>query len=116
MTMFQKNINTNMEKRNEWLRNYWRPMMAFVYMAIVLFDFIFGPIFWSLAQFYGGSIDVQWSPLTLSAGGVFHAAMGTVLGVSAFTRGKEKIESIRRGMEYDESEQFTEFDMNDNKQ
>lgn len=78
-----------------WMRTHWRPMMAFVYMAIVLFDFIFGPIFWSIIQLYGGSVSAQWVPLTLTSGGIFHAAMGGVLGITAFTRGKEKIEELR---------------------
>jgi len=84
-----------MKQNKDWIRTHWRPMMAFVYMAIVIFDFIIGPIFWSLIQIYGGSVAVQWSPLTLMAGGVFHASMGAVLGISAFTRGKEKIEDIK---------------------
>jgi hypothetical protein len=70
-------------------------MMAFVYMAVVIFDFIVGPIFWSIVQIYGGSVALQWTPLTLISGGVFHAAMGAVLGISAFSRGREKVESLR---------------------
>jgi hypothetical protein len=85
----------NMKQHEDWIRSHWRPMMAFVYMAIVIFDFIVGPIFWSIIQIYGGSVAIQWSPLTLMAGGVFHAAMGAVLGISAFTRGKEKVESLK---------------------
>jgi hypothetical protein len=85
----------NMRQQEDWIRSHWRPMMAFVYMAVVIFDFIVGPIFWSIIQIYGGSVSIQWSPLTLIAGGVFHAAMGAVLGISAFTRGKEKVESIK---------------------
>lgn len=69
--------------------------MAFVYMIIVIFDFILGPIFWSIIQLYGGSVAIQWTPLTLISGGIFHAAMGAVLGISAFSRGREKIESLR---------------------
>jgi hypothetical protein len=82
-------------EQEDWIRTHWRPMMAFVYMAIILFDFIVGPIFWSIMQLYGGSMSIQWSPLTLIAGGIFHAAMGAVLGISAFTRGKEKIETLK---------------------
>jgi hypothetical protein len=82
-------------KQEEWIRSHWRPMMAFVYMAVVLFDFIIGPIFWSIVQIYGGSVALQWTPLTLISGGVFHAAMGAVLGISAFSRGKEKVEVLR---------------------
>jgi hypothetical protein len=83
------------KQTEDWIRTHWRPMMAFVYMAIVIFDFIVGPIFWSIIQLFGGSVAIQWSPLTLIAGGIFHAAMGAVLGISAFSRGKEKIEALR---------------------
>ena len=78
-------------------------MMAFVYMAVVIFDFIVGPIFWSIVQIYGGSVALQWTPLTLISGGVFHAAMGAVLGISAFSRGQEKLEALKSG--YNEEEQ-----------
>jgi hypothetical protein len=83
-------------KKEEWIRSHWRPMMAVVYMAIVAFDFIVAPVFWSLIQVWGsGSVALQWNPLTLISGGIFHAAMGAVLGISAFTRGREKVERIR---------------------
>jgi Na+/H+-dicarboxylate symporter len=88
-------------KADTWLNKYWRPMMAVVYMVIILFDFIIFPIFWSIVQVYGstGVVSLQWSPLTLLSGGVFHAAMGAVLGVAAWTRGKEKIERLRTNYE-----------------
>lgn len=84
-----------MRREENWIRTHWRPMMAFVYMAVVIFDFIIGPIFWSIVQIYGGSVALQWTPLTLISGGVFHAAMGAVLGISAFSRGQEKVETLR---------------------
>lgn len=84
-----------MRREENWIRMHWRPMMAFVYMAVVIFDFIIGPIFWSIVQIYGGSVALQWTPLTLISGGVFHAAMGAVLGISAFSRGQEKVETLR---------------------
>jgi hypothetical protein len=91
-----------LDQKEDWIRTHWRPMMAFVYMAIVIFDFIVGPVFWSVIQLFGGSVAVQWSPLTLIAGGIFHAAMGAVLGISAFSRGKEKIETLRNRYHDDE--------------
>ena len=77
-------------------------MMAVVYMLIILFDFIVFPIFWSLIQLHGsaGVVSLQWSPMTLVSGGIFHAAMGAVIGVTAWTRGKEKIERLKT--EYEE--------------
>lgn len=88
-------------KNDSWIQKYWRPMMAVVYMVIIVFDFIVFPIFWSLIQVYGvtGVVSLQWSPMTLLSGGIFHAAMGAVLGISAWTRGKEKIERLKTDYE-----------------
>lgn len=82
--------------------------MAFVYMAVIIFDFIVGPIFWSIIQIYGGSIAIQWNPLTLIGGGIFHAAMGAVLGISAFSRGREKVETLRMNYQSNPSEDSTQ--------
>jgi hypothetical protein len=70
--------------------------MAYAYTAVVVFDFIVAPILWSIMQVAFGTPDVQWKSITLDTGGLFHAAMGAVLGVSAYTRGQEKIERVRR--------------------
>lgn len=95
---FMENENTK-QQHEDWIRSHWRPMMAFVYMAIVIFDFIIGPIFWSIIQIYGGSVAIQWNPLTLVGGGIFHAAMGAVIGISAFSRGREKVEAMKSKLE-----------------
>jgi hypothetical protein len=90
----------NIFKEENWLQKFWRPMMALTYMVIILFDFIVFPIFWSLIQVYGaGVVSLQWSPMTLLSGGVFHAAMGAVLGVAAWTRGQEKIQRLKTDYE-----------------
>jgi len=80
---------------DNWVNNKWRPAMGWTYMAICLFDFIIAPIVVILVQIHtGGSITTQWKPLTSSDGGLFHMAMGAVLGVAAWTRGQEKITSL----------------------
>ena len=80
-----------------WIQKHWRPMMAVVYMMVILFDFVIAPIGWSILQaLASGSVILQWSPLTLISGGIFHAAMGAVLGISAFSRGQENVERIRK--------------------
>ena len=91
-------------KQEHWIRTHWRPMMAFVYMAVIIFDFIVGPVFWSIVQIYGGSVALQWTPLTLVGGGIFHAAMGAVLGISAFSRGQEKVETLRMNYQNNSNE------------
>ena len=79
----------------DWMNRQWRPMMGWVYMAVCIADFIIFPILWSVAQaYYGGAIDTRWNPLTLEGGGLFHMAMGAVLGLTAWGRTKEKVSGV----------------------
>lgn len=76
-----------------WLNATWRPAVAWAYLAICCFDFVIAPILWSLLQAYqNGIVAQQWQPITLVGAGLFHAAMGAVLGIHAWTRGQEKLE------------------------
>jgi hypothetical protein len=71
-------------------------MMAIVYMMINLFDFIIGPILYNLLQYWNpGQAIGMWQPLTLQGGGLIHIAFGAILGISAYTRGQEKVEAIK---------------------
>jgi len=84
-----------MPNGSSWMQTRWRPAMGFTYMIICIFDFIIAPVLWSLVQaLQAGNVTLQWSPLTLIAGGFFHIAMGAVLGVAAWTRGTEKVATI----------------------
>lgn len=77
---------------NTWMNSTWRPAMAWMYMVVCIFDFILFPIFWSVMQvIHNGNVTSQWNPLTLIGAGLFHMAMGTVLGVTAWGRTREKI-------------------------
>ena len=79
----------------DWMTKKWRPMMAIMYMTCCLFDFAIFPIMFTVVQFWESSIanDAfrQWAPITLQGGGLFHVAMGAVLGVSAYGRTQEKV-------------------------
>lgn len=75
-----------------WVNSKWRPAMGWLYMATCLFDFILFPILWSILQaLTKGSVTIQWQPLTLQGAGLYHIAMGAVLGIAAYGRTKEKI-------------------------
>ena len=77
-----------------WVTRYWRPMMAWQYFLVCLFDFIIFPcIAMYLAKETGHDFD--WEPLTLKSGGFYHMTMGVVIGVSAWTRGQENLERTR---------------------
>lgn len=81
--------NTN----TDWINKKWRPMMGWSYMATCVFDFIVAPVLWSIVQVLGsGSVSMQWQPLTLQGAGLYHVAMGAVLGIAAWGRTKEKVE------------------------
>ena len=79
----------------DWMTKKWRPMMAMMYMTCCLFDFALFPIMFTIVQFWETAIanDAfrQWVPITLQGGGLFHVAMGAVLGVSAYGRTQEKV-------------------------
>jgi hypothetical protein len=75
----------------EWMQKLWRPAMGWMYMIICLADMIVFPVLWSLLQAMTHTAITQWNPLTLQGAGLFHIAMGAVLGISAFGRTQEKL-------------------------
>ena len=82
--------NTN----TDWINNKWRPAMGWLYMGTCFFDFVIFPILWSILQtLQGGQVTSQWQPLTLQGAGLYHIAMGAVLGIAAYGRTKEKLDS-----------------------
>ena len=78
-----------------WMTRRWRPMMAIMYMFCCLADFFIFPIMFTVVQFWetqaANDAFRQWVPITLQGGGLFHVAMGAVLGVSAYGRTQEKL-------------------------
>jgi hypothetical protein len=86
------------ENKEDWMQKKWRPMMAIMYMSVCAFDFIVFPILWAVVQFWEvmpeNDAFRQWEPLTLQGAGLFHMAMGAVLGVTAWSRGQEKLAGI----------------------
>lgn len=78
--------------QEDWMVKKWRPMMGWTYMATCIFDFILGPILYNLLQYWNpGQAVGMWTPLTLQGGGMYHIAMGAILGISAWSRGQEKM-------------------------
>ena len=77
----------------DWINKKWRPVMGWIYMLTCTMDFVIFPILWSLLQALSkGSVTSQWQPLTLQGAGLYHIAMGAVLGIAAYGRTKEKVE------------------------
>lgn len=80
----------------DWINKKWRPAMGWMYMVVCVTDFVLFPILWAIVQFWetNAANDAfrQWQPLTLQGAGLFHIAMGAVLGIAAYGRTKEKVE------------------------
>jgi hypothetical protein len=91
-------ITESEKKKEDWMNSKWRPMMGWMYMAVCSFDFVLAPILWSLVQSLAhGSVQTQWQPLTLQGAGLFHVAMGAVLGIAAMGRTQEKLAGANNG-------------------
>jgi len=79
------------KKDEDWMQKKWRPAMGWMYMVVCFFDMVIFPILWALIQSIQHQQLVQWNPLTLQGAGLFHIAMGAVLGIAAFGRTQEKL-------------------------
>jgi hypothetical protein len=95
--MIKKDKEKPVEKKKEedWMTKKWRPLMAMMYMTCCLADFFLFPIMFTIVQFWetqaANDAFRQWVPITLQGGGLFHVAMGAVLGVTAYGRTQEKL-------------------------
>jgi hypothetical protein len=96
-----KELSESEKKKEDWMNSKWRPAMGWMYMAVCIFDFIIAPIGWTIVQFWetqaANDAFRQWQPLTLSGAGLFHMAMGAVLGLSAWGRTQEKLGGANNG-------------------
>lgn len=79
----------------DWINKKMRPMMGWIYMLTCTCDFVIFPVLWSILQAMShGSVTSQWQPLTLQGAGLYHIAMGAVLGIAAYGRTKEKVAGV----------------------
>ena len=80
------------EKKDEdWMQKKWRPAMGWMYMVVCFCDMVLFPVAWALLQALLKQPVTQWNPLTLQGAGLFHLAMGAVLGIAAWGRTQEKV-------------------------
>jgi len=93
-----KEMSESEKKKEDWMNSKWRPMMGWMYMAVCSADFIIFPVLWSVVQVIGGGeVRTQWQPITLQGAGLFHIAMGAVLGIAAYGRTQEKMNGANNG-------------------
>jgi hypothetical protein len=86
------------QKKEDWMNSKWRPAMGWLYLVVCSADFVAFPIMWSVLQgMFHGTINTQWQPLTLQGAGLFHIAMGAIIGVAAWGRTQEKLNGANIG-------------------
>jgi hypothetical protein len=91
-------MSNSEKKKEDWMNSKWRPLMGYVYMLTCIMDFVVFPVLWSLVQVIaGGEVKSQWSPITLQGAGLFHMAMGAILGIAAYGRTQEKLNGANNG-------------------
>lgn len=88
-------------KEESWIKQYWRPAVAWQYLVVCIFDFILFPSF-ALKS------GMTWDPLTLRESGFYHLAMAAIIGVAAWTRGQEKITKLLEGESITEKSSTTQ--------
>lgn len=102
---------TSKKEKEDWMNRKWRPAMAWLYLIVCITDFIIFPILWSLLQaHFSGKVTEPWTPLTLQGAGFFHLAMGAVLGITAWSRGREKIAGVHNPNFFYDDEPMNTYD------
>ena len=91
--------NVEGKEKEDWMQQKWRPAMGWMYMCVCICDFVVFPVLWRMLQAMGnhGHVETQWSPITLNGAGLFHMAMGAVLGIAAYGRTQEKMAGAAGG-------------------
>lgn len=82
------------ETDESWWKDHWRPFMAWSYGIVCLWDFMLAPIFFAWYSHHTGTPLVTWVPLTTTGGGLYHVAMGAIIGVTSYGRSQEKVSNI----------------------
>lgn len=87
----------NSIQSEHWVKAYWRPAMGWLYMVICFVDFVLFPFMAMVMPVVLKNLGfenpeyVAWESLSLSNGGIIHLAFAAILGVTAWTRGMEKL-------------------------
>ena len=74
-------MTQEVKEKEDWMQKKWRPAMGWMYMIICTLDMAVFPVLWSMLQVVTHQAITQWQPLTLQGAGLFHLAMGAVLGI-----------------------------------
>jgi hypothetical protein len=89
--MADKRTFKSRQTDESWFQSHWRSAMAWSYGAVCLWDFMLAPIFFAWFANYTKTPYVVWVPLTTQGGGLYHLAMGAIIGVTSYGKTQEKV-------------------------
>lgn len=81
-------------QQEKWFVKYWRPSAAYVYLVLIVFDFILAPIGTGVLSGLFKIAYLPWAPLTLQGGGLIHITFGVILGLYTFGRTQENLKKL----------------------
>lgn len=90
----------NLLDNKSFLFTFWKPLLGYSYIVIILFDFIIAPILMPELYHILGYPPSIWIPLTTSYGGVLHLSVAGILGATAWTHGMADVEAMRNMPDY----------------
>ena len=79
---------------DHWIKTYWRPALGWLYVALIMFDFILAPIMMVIYAGVTGTPVVVWRPLSLEGGGLVHLSLGSIVTATSWSRGTEKLKAL----------------------
>jgi hypothetical protein len=91
MTGHKYNNPQRKDYDNHIIQRFWRPMMAWMYGIVCLWDFLLAPIFFAWYAYFTHTNLVVWVPLTTQGGGLFHLSMGAIVGVNSYSKTQERV-------------------------
>lgn len=100
-------------KNENWFFSYWRPAIAWSYLVICVFDFWITPLLLGVYCWATKTPLIMWVPITLQGGGIYHASMGGIIGVTAWSRGQEKMATIQNTSPDDDHDDHHDDDHHD---
>ena len=71
--------------------------MAYSYGVICIFDFMVTPLIYFIIQYMMGTESqnfIAYTPFTLHGNGLFHVAMGAIVGSASWGRVQEKLKGV----------------------
>jgi len=83
-----------MDRQEHWFFKSWRPAVAWCYLFLCMFDFFVAPTLLGVYCWFAHVPYIPWEPITIKGGAILHASLGGISGITAWSRGKEKIACI----------------------